>query len=98
MRIPPDASAEPEEVWRYDAKINFFTFAGDRLIVAVRDGSDTESVLVFDPDTMEQLMRVDIVTDAVCTAGGDSVYFINAKDGMAWYKLDWEPGTAGKVG
>ncbi len=96
MRMPPDASEKAEEVWRYDAKINFFTFAGGRLIVAVRDPSDTETVLVFDPDTMEQLMRVDIVTDAVGTAG-DNVYFMNAADDMSWHKLNWVTGTAEKA-
>jgi hypothetical protein len=45
---------------------------------------------------MEQLMRVDIVTDAVGTAG-DNVYFMNAADDMSWHKLNWVTGTAEKA-
>ncbi len=93
MRMSPDGSTEPEEVWRYDAKINFFTFTNDRMIVSVRSLSNVESILVLDLDTMEQLLKIDAATDCICTAGGDDVFFVDASD-FSWYKLMWDSGAA----
>lgn len=95
MRTRLDSS-ERSEVWRYPGKINFFTVAGDRMIVSVR--GHIESVMAFDLTTMKQVLQLDNTsTEAICTAGETHVYFSAALDNNAWYRINWETGAAERV-
>ncbi len=97
FKMRPDGG-ERSEIWRFEAKINAFTVAGGRLLVSVRYSDQSESVLAFDLETMEEALRLDGVSGSFfCTDKAGRVYFSDGFDRNAWYVIDWAAGKAVKV-
>ncbi len=96
-KIKTDGSGE-EVVWKYNGKIVVFAVCGGRLVVAVRDLSGDEYVLVLDAETMNQLVQSGtFATGAVCTDTAGNVYISDAFGSGSWHQFDLEKGTADKI-
>lgn len=90
--------SEKSEVWKYNAKINVFAVCGDRIVVCVRDLSEDEYILVFDAQTMRQLVQSEtFATGALCTDTAGNVYVSDAFGSGAWHEFDLETGTVDKI-
>ncbi|MPM08450.1 hypothetical protein SDC9_54762 [bioreactor metagenome] len=97
MKMNPDGG-EKSELWRSGAKVNFFSFSAGRLLVAVRSPENVSSILAFDLDTMEQILELDNVpTQGIFADGTDNVFFMNAAENYALYRIDWQRGAAVKM-
>jgi hypothetical protein len=90
--------SDPVEVWKCDGKLSFYTLVENRLIVSMRSRESTEILLALDLDSLEQILKLDnVASESICTDGGNNVYFSDAFDQNAWYKINWETGAILKL-
>jgi len=98
MKMKPDGS-EKSKLWRYGAKVNSFAFSAGRLLVAVRSPEDVSGILAFNLDTMEKILELDnVVTQGIFADGTDNVFFMDASENYALYRIDFERAAAEKLG